>query len=264
MVDPPIEEKHMARQGLLSKNRFAPVVPVHAPAYLIAPTIDFGDVDMLTFSYRTDADTAAQIVPDALELDDNPVVTLSFLNYGISGAGSYREVVHSIACRHRGQHVGYVPHIYVTNEPAMIAGREWLGWPKMLAHITFSTRTTTVDGIITARLERPAGLKVAVAQFQPAQRLDSQLLTGAGDNVTMNLRVIPSPIPGQEPSVSELVPSTMRALSGEVWAGTGSIHLTGASAFVPLHRFPVVEVLGAMLIRNATMRLTAPTETYPI
>ncbi|MEW5809172.1 MAG: acetoacetate decarboxylase family protein [Actinomycetota bacterium] len=254
----------MTRHGLLTKDRFAPVVPMHAPAYHIAPAIDFGGVDMLTLTYLTDADTAAQIVPDVLELDDHPVVTLSFLNYTISGAGSYREVVQSIACRHREQAVGYVPHIYVTNEPAMIAGREWLGWPKMLADITFSTHTTTLDGLIIARLERPAGLELATAQFVPTQRLDSQILTAAGDNVTMNLRVIPSPVPGQEPTVTELVPSTMTALSGEVWAGHGSVHLTGISEFTPLHRFPVVEVLGAMLIRNADMRLTAPTETFPL
>ena len=254
----------MARQGLLSKDHFAPVVPVHAPAYLIAPAIDFGGVDMLTLTYRTDADTAAHIVPDALELDDNPVVTLSFLHYGISGAGSYNEKVHSIACRYRGRPVGYVPHIYVSNEPAMSAGREWLGWPKMLADITFSTRTATIDGLITARLERPTGLDLAVAQFIPTQRLDSQLLTAAGGNVTMNLRVIPSPVPGREPTVTELVPSTMTALAGEIWAGHGSVHLTGASEFTPLHRLPVVEVLGATLIRNATMRLTAPAETYPL
>lgn len=190
-TSPTPEETAVTRRGLLTKDRFAPVAPVHAPAYHIAPTIDFGDVDMLTFTYLTDAASAAQIVPDALELDDHPVVTLSFLDYGISGAGSYREVVQSIACHHREQTVGYVPHIYVTNEPAMIAGREWLGWPKMMADITFSARTATLDGLITARLERPAGLTLAVAQFVPTQRLDSQILTAAGDNVTMNLRVIP-------------------------------------------------------------------------
>jgi acetoacetate decarboxylase len=254
----------VTRHGLLTKERFAPVVPVHAPAYLPSPTVDFGDVDMLSFTYRTDFDTAAQIVPDALELDDNPVVTLSFISYGITGAGSYREVVHSIACRHRGQPVGYVPHIFVTNEPAMIAGREWLGWPKVLADITFSTRTSTLDGIITARLERPAGLELAVAQFVPAQRLDDEILTAAGDNVTMNLRVIPSPVPGEPPTTTELVPSTMTALSGEVWAGHGSVHLTGVSEFAPLHRFPVIETLGAMMIRKAQLRLTAPTEIYPL
>ena len=254
----------MTRHGMLTKERFAPVVPVHAPSYLPAPTVDFGDVDMLTVTYRTDADRAATIVPDALEMDDDPVVTLSFISYGISGAGSYREVVHSIACRHRGRPVGYVPHIYVTNEPAMLAGREWLGWPKLLADIDFTTRTDTVDGVITARLERPSGLEVAVAQFVPGRRLDGGVLTSAGENVTMNLRVIPSPIPGEPPTVTELVPSTMTALSGDVWTGQGRLHLTGTSELAPLHRFPVLETLGAMLVRKADLRLTAPTEVYPL
>jgi len=33
---------------------------------------------------------------------------------------------------------------------------------------------------------------------------------------------------------------------------------------VPLHRLPVVETTSAMLIRNARLRLTAPTQTYPL
>ena len=254
----------MTRNGLLTKDRFAPVVPVHAPGYLPARTVDFGDVDVLSITYRTDFDTAAQIVPDALELDDDPLVTLSFVSYGVSGAGSYREMFQSIACRHQGQSVGYVPHIFVTNEPAMLAGREWLGWPKMLADISFSTQTTSTDGVITARLERPAGLDLAVSQFVPSQRLDDGMLTAAGDNVTMNLRVIPAAIPGEPPSIVELVPSTMTALSGELWTGRGNVRLTGASEFVPLHRLPVVETASAMLIRNARLRLTAPTRTYPL
>jgi hypothetical protein len=147
---------------------------------------------MLSLTYRTDFSIAAQIAPDALELDDQPQVTLSFINYGTSGAGSYREVVHSIACRHQGQPVGYVPHIFVTNEPAVLAGREWLGWPKLLADISFSTQTTTMDGVIRACLERPAGVELVVAEFVPAQRLDDEMLVARGDNVTMNLRVIPS------------------------------------------------------------------------
>jgi acetoacetate decarboxylase len=219
---------------------------------------------MLSITYRTDFGAAAQIVPDALELDDEPQVTLSFISYGVSGAGSYREVVHSIACRHQGQPVGYVPHIFVTNEPAMLAGREWLGWPKLLADISFSTETTTMDGVITARLERPAGVELAVGQFVPAQRLDDQMLVAGGDNVTMNLRVIPSAVLGESPSIVELVPSTMTALSGEIWAGRGSARLTGASEFAPLHRMPVVETTSAVMIRNARLRLTAPTQTYPL
>ena len=121
-----------------------------------------------------------------------------------------------------------------------------------------------MDGVITARLERPAGVELAVSQFVPAQRLDDSLLAAAGDNVTMNLRVIPAAVPGHPPAIMELVPSTMTALSGELWTGHGKVRLTGASEFVPLHRLPVVETTSAMLIRNARLRLTAPTQTYPL
>jgi hypothetical protein len=49
--------------GELAKDRFGPVVPVHAPAYNIAPTMHFTDVDILTFTYRTDPG----VIPSAVD-----------------------------------------------------------------------------------------------------------------------------------------------------------------------------------------------------
>jgi acetoacetate decarboxylase len=69
---------------------------------------------------------------------------------------------------------------------------------------------------------------------------------------------------GAQPSVCELVPTTVTTNSGEVWAGTGSLRLSGASDFSPLHRLPVVKGLGATLVRHFSMTLTAATETYPL
>ena len=56
----------------------------------------------------------------------------------------------------------------------------------------------------------------------------------------------------------------MTASSGEIWTGRGNVRLTGPSEFVPLHLLPVVETTSAMLIRNARLRLTAPTQTFPL
>ena len=80
----------------------------------------------------------------------------------------------------------------------------------------------------------------------------------------INMRVIPSAVPGQPPVVREWVCTTMTPNSGEVWMGEGSLQLTGASDFAPLHRAPVVKMLDSLLIRNSDVTLTCPTETIAI
>lgn len=124
--------------GKLTKARFAPAIPVHAPAYRTVDGGDFSDVDIL---------------PSALELDENPIASVMFISYGFSHVGPYLEVVHQVECRFRGEQLNYCAHIHVTHETSMLTGREWLGWPKQLADITFDPARFGYDGLITARLE---------------------------------------------------------------------------------------------------------------
>jgi acetoacetate decarboxylase len=249
--------------GKLTKERFGPVVPVHASAYQIAPTMHFTDVDVLTFTYRTDPEVVAEILPAPLEIDENVAGSVTFVSYGVTGVGAYREAVHQVHCRLHGAEVGYVAHIVVTNEPAMLAGREWLGFPKVLGDVEFDARRQTTDGLITASVERPAGVPLATGLFRPGDFL-GDLPEPPVSYTHINLKVIPSAVAGRPPAVAELVPTTMTMLSGRMWTGTGSVRFTGASEFDPMHRIPVVESLGATLVTGATLRLTAPDETYPL
>ncbi|MBP1822949.1 acetoacetate decarboxylase family protein [Mycobacterium sp. OAE908] len=217
-------------------------------------------MDMLSLTYLTDAQTAAQVVPSMLTIDDRPECTLTFLSYGMSPAGPYREVFQSISCRLDGRRYQYIVHIYVTNELAMVAGREWLGCPKQLATIRLDDNCGDALGIITAELARPASVPLACAQFRPQQRV---AIAEAAEVAALNLRIIPPAIPGQPPAIRELIPSTLAPSGGEIWLGQGSLRLTGDSDFAPLHLLPVEEMLAATLTRNASLTLQAPTETFP-
>ncbi|MBP1823304.1 acetoacetate decarboxylase family protein [Mycobacterium sp. OAE908] len=254
-----IDKEVMEIRGQLD-CRTAAVVPVHTPAYPMPSTCHFSDVDMLSFTYRTDAQMAARVVPSMLTLEERPKCTLAFLSYGVSPAGPYREVFQSISCRLDGRRYRYIVHIYVTNEPAMVAGREWLGWPKQLATIRLDDNCDDVLGIITAELARPASVPLAFAQFRPQQRV---AMTEGAEVSALNLRIIPSAIAGQPAAIREFIPSTLTPEGGEVWLGEGSLRLTGASDFAPLHLLPVEEMGAAMLIRKTSMTLQAPTETFP-
>lgn len=257
-------ENTMTRiQGKLTSDLFAQVGPIHVPSYVPRETVNFSDVDMLTFRYVTDAASVSKILPSSLELDENPIANILFISYGLSGVGAYREFVQQVSCRFRGKKVHFTTHIYVDNEPAMLSGREWLGWPKQLGKIGLDVLKRTQDGLVHASLHRPEELLLASALFRPGLRLPD-VPENASGVPNFNVRIIPSAIPGKPPVVSELVCTTLTTTSGQVWSGEGSLHLTGASDFSPLHRVPVVNLLDTTLVHDATITLTCPTETFPI
>jgi hypothetical protein len=93
-------------------------------------------------SFATDFDKAAKLVPKDLELLALPgmpgqtAVTMLFAKYRENDqTGPYMEVVVSIPIIADGNLYLYVPAIYVDNDAALIAGREFGGYPKKIANI---------------------------------------------------------------------------------------------------------------------------------
>jgi hypothetical protein len=76
-------------------------------------------------------------LPAELEVDEHPLVTVLFVSYGFCSVGPFREYIHTIRVRFRGEDIAYVPHISITNEMGVLAGREREGLPKLLADIDF-------------------------------------------------------------------------------------------------------------------------------
>lgn len=150
----------MTVTGKLTRRDLAQTMPVHADP-LHFESASFRGVNQVTFSYRTNADAAAKLLPAALEIEENPKVSVMFLNYGFSSVGPFREYIQLIHARFRGEEMGFVPHIFITNERGMIAGREREGYPKLLAEIEFDMDEANVYGLIPARLSRPAGVTLA-------------------------------------------------------------------------------------------------------
>jgi hypothetical protein len=144
-------------RGKLTWNGFAQTMPVHADP-LSFTNASFRGVNQVTFSYRTNADAAAALLPADLEIEQDPKVSVMFLSYAFSSVGPFGEYIHIIHARFRGEEVGFVPHIFISNERGMLAGREREGYPKLLGEIDFDMNQSNVYGLVTARLSRPAGL----------------------------------------------------------------------------------------------------------
>ena len=252
----------MTMNGRLTRSSLAQTMPVHADP-LNFTNASFRGVNQVTFSYRTNTDAAAALLPADLEIEENPKVSVMFLSYGFSSVGPFREYIHIIHARFRGEEVGFVPHIFISNERGMLAGREREGYPKLLGEIDFDMNQSNVYGLITARLSRPAGVMLAQGIFRPGEFV-GEISTDKPQVVkAIGLRVIGSAVPDGPLAVCELVPSALEFVSGEIWSGDGTLMFTGASAFSALHQLPIVGAVEAIAFYNSAFRLRRPTETYP-
>ncbi|MDG9757907.1 acetoacetate decarboxylase family protein [Pseudomonas chengduensis] len=253
----------MTVNGKLTRSNLAQTMPVHADP-LSFTNASFTGLNQVTFSYRTHTEAAAALLPAELEIEDNPKVSVLFLSYGFSSVGAFREYIHVIHARFRGEEVGFVPHIFISNERGMLAGREREGYPKLLGEIDFDMSQPNVYGLITAQLSRPADVVLAQGIFRPSELLGEISSDAPHVLKSIGLRVIGSAIPGGPLAVCELVPSAMEFYSGQIWSGDGSLMFTGASSFSPLHELPIVGAVEAIAFFNASARLRRPAETYPL
>ena len=252
----------MSVTGKMSRSSLGQVMPVHAEP-LGFTNASFRAVNQVTFSYRTNTDAAAVLLPTELEIDENPKISVMFLSYGFSSVGPFREYIHIIHVRFRGEEVGFVPHIFISNERGMLAGREREGYPKLLGDIDFDMHQPNVYGLITARLSRPAGFVLAQGLFRPSELLGEITEDKPTVIKALGLRVVGSAVPGGPLSVCEFVPSALEFIAGEIWSGEGSLIFTGASEFSAVHRLPIVGSVEATAFYNSSFRLRRPTETYP-
>jgi acetoacetate decarboxylase len=253
----------MTIKGKLSRSSMGDMMPAHAEP-LNFTSASFREVDQVTFTYRTDTDAAAALLPADLEIDENPLVSVLFVSYGFSSVGPFREFIQTISARFRGEQVGYVPHIYITNERGMLAGREREGLPKLLADIVFDMSPVTTEGLVTARLSRPSDIVLAQGVFRPSELIGEISADTPTVGKLMGLRVVGSPVPRGPLAICELVPSAIEYSSGEMWSGDGSLLLTGGSELSPVHWLPVVGNVEATALRNASFRVIRPTQTYPL
>src|SRR5258708_32168528 len=112
----------MSGKGKMSRSSLGQVMPVHADP-LGFTNASFRAVNQVTFSYRTNPEAAAVLLPTEMEIDENPKISVMFLSYGFSSLGPFREYIHIIHPRFRGEAGGLGPHIVISNEPGMVAGR---------------------------------------------------------------------------------------------------------------------------------------------
>src|SRR5260370_37497335 len=82
----------MSVTGKMSRSSLGQVMPVHAEP-LGFTNASFREVNQVTFSYRTNTDDAAVVLPTELEIGENPKVSGTLLLDGFSIGGPDRWIL---------------------------------------------------------------------------------------------------------------------------------------------------------------------------
>ncbi|KAF4951757.1 hypothetical protein FSARC_12828 [Fusarium sarcochroum] len=235
-------------QGSLTLTGTA--VPAVSPSYPTTETFSFTDVTLAAISYRVAADQITHLIPDALELEDEPLVTSTFVEYGMSTVGPYSEFVQTVEVTYNGEKYDYTLILILDNESAIFAGRELYGYPKVFGKTILQLGNN--GRLISGSAERPIGRRIAAFEFIPEKLVRELPLS---KKRTLNLRTIPSPIPGAAPTVNEFMSVAMDVASPEVWIGKGSMDFLQGSALDAWADIDIIKYEGAILARHATATL---------
>jgi acetoacetate decarboxylase len=243
----------MGVQGKLTRAMMNHNMPVDAPAYAEGAGY-FKRASFIRFDYETDPDIASQIIPEQLCLSDPPTGVVMFGEYPWSTAGSYREAICGVNVLYGNEALFYP--CYLMLDKAGFGGREVMGYPKKMGFIEL----VQYEDVMAGAVERPKGFPICSGVIRPEQPLPG--LADTHLSSSCSLRVIPSPVLGEPPSLAELIRSNTIASNIEVFSGPGSCSFTGASVLDPWHKVPVVNmIMSTYIISDFTFKDSEILET---
>src|SRR5208283_12368 len=110
-------------------------------------TLDFYDAEMLTVFWETKREIIAKLLPPPLKPTPYPIAYAFVAFYPSTNFEvTYMETALFIPAAFNGEEGGYCLSMPVTNDMALIYGREIFGFPKKLANIHYKKKGDTVVG----------------------------------------------------------------------------------------------------------------------
>lgn len=222
----------MAQKGKLTTKKMGLTMPVNAEAFIAKPPY-WRDGTWYTFTYETEPEAAAELVPEQLTLVEPATARLIFAEYKWSTGGPYFEILQTIDVEYQGEQYAFFTQAGVSESTALMAGREGYGFPKKMGSISFVRH----EDIMGMYYERPSGVRLATAVFRdirPVEPLPAPFVLRG-----LNLRVIMSPVKDVKYSLAELIMGALEVKPREIWIGEGNCTYSGLSELDPWHRLPV-------------------------
>ena len=200
--------------------------------------------------YKTDKSALEKVVPEPLELLDEPLVRFEVMKMPDStGFGDYTECGQAIPVKYKGEEGDYLHMMYLDNIEATIMGRE-VGYPKKIGYPKLFVDEDTLIGKLDYGSSR---FRVANAtmtyKFYPMSKEDA-LKKISSTNFMLNFH----PNYDGTPRIQELVKNHAVDVDIlEAWTGPARLELF-QHVNCPLADLPVREIVGAYyIITNLTL-----------
>lgn len=221
------------------------------------PTAVFYDAEMLTVYFETTRDIATRLLPPPLKPARNPFGAAFIANYPRTSFGvAYLESALLLQAEFNGEEGAYCLAMPVTDDMAMIGGREVFGYPKKMANIALKRAGNAVEGWTERRgirfLEARATLTGRFNDEEAQQRMAEEAAARLNP-VVYNFKYFPAPgrdgfdyHPRLIREVVELRPTSLEIGEGQL--------VFRPSKDDPWAEVEIVRVLGAVYtVGNNTM-----------
>ena len=235
----------------------AHATPLTAPPYPLAAN-RFTDREYLNITYRTDPEALRAVVPEPLELDDDPLVRFEVMHMGDVGSyGTYTEAGLAIPVRFGEERGEYLHAMYLSNFGATVAGRELSAYPKGMGDPRLRVEDSVLIGTLDVTSERVATATMGYKQ----QRLDEDEARAQIGVPQFMVKVILGY--GRKPLRCDLIRAGVRDLViKEAWTGPARLQLFDHVA-APLNDLPVREVVGAShILTDLSLVAAEPVHDY--
>src|SRR4030067_2858622 len=117
-------------------------------AKIYRETFDFYDAELLTVFWETTPEIVRRLLPPPLKPGKKPLALAFVANYPRTNFGvSYLESALFLRAEFNGEEGNYCLAMPVTNDIALILGREVFGYPKKIGNIQFNRRGKDAEGI---------------------------------------------------------------------------------------------------------------------
>ena len=208
-----------------------------------------GDAVMVFATFRTKAEVVKRVLPPLLEPDPTSIGTAYVAEFHRTNFGvTYNEAALFISAVYNGEVGNYCLSMPVTNDMAMIGGREVYGFPKKIAEkITVERNGNKVTGVCVRK-----GIPIITINVDLAGPADPEDIPSQGPNYLF--KYFEAPRLGAFDYNPRLVKQYNKIDWGRPELGKGELTLA-KSKYDPIHEIPIEEILIAGYTEGMEIRM---------
>jgi len=223
-------------------------------------TIDFYDAEMLTVIWETKPEIVRRLLPPPLQPGKRPLAVAFVASYPRTNFGvTYLESALFLRAVFNGEEGNYCLAMPVTNDIALILGREVFGYPKKIGNIQFNRRGKDVEGLTERHGRRFLQVRANLTGKLNAE--DAPMILAEVFNIgttsvvtTYNFKYFPAPEGNGFDYPPRLIREEVEFRPRSIEVGEAEISMQ-PSEFDPWAEVEVVRTLGAVYtVGNNSMR----------